>query len=387
MSHAPAKLKIAFFSEDFSRQAKGTAIVVQKLTEQFLINFSDKVELTLIRKKGLCSHPLAKKIRNIEIKVYPTPIFSTLISYLTFFVKNREEFDAVIFNRNVYPGFWLLNAKKFILLLYDAPANQTYKVKMSLDIKLIDIFFKYIGQYFLNAVIAVSKSAREEIIRYYRMDSGKVFSIYGGVSENFRPFSEIDKENRKDYLKKKYNISTPYILDVSRLDPHKNIETLLDAFSLLKKDKKLPHKLIIVGGRHLPEYTRMIESKITKEGLREEVFIAPYIENEDLPAVYNLADLLVYPSLLEGFGLPIVEAMRCGVPVVASDIPVLAEVSGGAAALVNPRDAKQLAGKIFEVLENKKLRNELIAKGLERSKIFSWQKTAEEMFKILCLKN
>lgn len=378
------KLKIAFFSEDFSRQAKGTALVVQQLAEQFVSNFSDKVELTLIRKEGLCRHPIANRIRNIEIKVYKTPIFSTLISYLIFFLKNKEEFDAVIFNRNVYPGFWLLNAKKFVSLLHDAPANPIYKVKMNLDIKLIDIFLKYIGQYFLDAIIAVSKSAREEIICYYHMDSGKVFSIYDGVAENFRPFSQSEKENQKSHLKNKYNFTTPYILDVSRLDPHKNIETLIDAFVILKNQHKIPHKLIIVGGRHLAEYSRMIEAKIKDKNLGEDVIIAPYIENEDLPAVYNLADLLVYPSLLEGFGLPIVEAMRCGVPVVASDIPVLAEISAGAALLANPRDTKQLAGKIFEVLENKKLRDELIAAGLERSKIFSWRKTAEETLKILC---
>ena len=135
----------------------------------------------------------------------------------------------------------------------------------------------------------------------------------------------------------------------------------------------------------MAEYSRMIEAKIKDKNLGEDVIIAPYIENEDLPAVYNLAETLVYPSLLEGFGLPIIEAMKCGVPVIASDIPALAEVAGGAAALMNPRDAKQLADKIFEVLENQKLRSELIASGLERSKIFSWRKTAEEMFKILCV--
>ena len=381
---ASKKLKIAFFSEDFSRQAKGTALVVQQLAEQFTSNFSDKVELTLIRKEGFCRHPLANRIRNIEIKVYPTPIFSTLISYLIFFLKNKEEFDAVIFNRNVYPGFWLLKAKKFVLLLYDAPANPIYKVKMSLDIKLIDIFLKYIGKYFLDAVIAVSKSAKEDIIWHYRIDPDKIFSIYCGVSDIFRPLTHIEKEKRRRYLKEKYKITAPYILDVSRLDPHKNIEVLIDAFSILKKEHKIPHKLVIVGGRHLPEYSAMIEKKIKESVFGKEILIASYIEDEDLPAVYNLADILAFPSLLEGFGLPLVEAMKCGVPIVASNTQVMREITNGAAELVNPRDAKQLAGKIFEVLENQKMRNELIAAGLERSKIFSWRKTAEEILKILC---
>ena len=383
MDEKTQKLKIAFFSEDFSRQAKGTALVIQQLVEQFNSNFSDQVELALIRKQGPCSHPLAKKIKNIEIKVYKTPVFSTLISYLVFFLKNKEEFDAVIFNRNVYPGFWLLNAKKFILFQYDAPENEIYKVKMSLDIKLIDIFLKYAGKYFLDAAIAVSKSARMEIIRYYGMDPRKVFPIYGGVSENFRPLSQTEKENKKDFLKNKYNIFTPYILDVSRLDPHKNIETLIAAFFILKNQYRIPHKLVIVGGRHLAEDSRTVEAKIKDKNLSKEVIIAPYIENEDLPAVYNLSDALVYPSLLEGFGLPIAEAMKCGVPVVASDIPALAEVAGGAAVLVNPRDPKQLAEKINEILNNSNLRQKLIMAGLQNSKRFSWFNSAKELLKII----
>lgn len=377
------KIKVAFFSEDFSRQAKGTAIVVQKLTEEFLNSFSDQIELTLIRKEGFCDHPLAKKIRNIEIKVYPTPIFSTLISYLIFFIANKEQFDAVIFNRNVYPGFWLLNAKKFILFLHDSPVTPFYRMKMSWDIKLIDLFLKYIGKYFLDAIIAVSKSAKEDIVWHYRIDPAKIFPIYDGVSESFRPFSEAEKEKYKRYLEEKYQITAPYILDVSRLEPHKNIEVLIDAFSILKKEHKIPHRLIIVGGRHWPEYSAMIEEKIKKSGFAGEIFIAPYIEDKDLPAVYNLADLLAFPSLLEGFGLPLAEAMRCGLPAVVSNIAALAEISGGAALLAEPRDAEELSDKILKVLSEADLRRELAKNGLERSQIFSWRVSAKELLKIL----
>jgi len=303
MKQASKKLKIAFFSEDFSRQAKGTALVVQQLAEQFISNFSDRLEVTLIRKSGPCNHPIARRIRNVEIRVYETPIFATLISYFLFFITEKEKFDAIIFNRNIYPGFWLLNSKKFILLLHDAPENPVYKIKMSLDIKLIDLFLKYVGQYFLDAVIAVSKSAREEIIHYYRMSPDTVFSIYGGAAENFRQFSLSEKLENRDYFQQKYGIIAPYILVVSRLDPQKNIHTLIDALLILKNRYGISHKLIIVGGRHLPEYTKMIDDKIVKNGLNKEVVIAPYIEDADMPAVYNLADLLVFPSLLEGFGL------------------------------------------------------------------------------------
>ena len=101
-----------------------------------------------------------------------------------------------------------------------------------------------------------------------------------------------------------------------------------------------------------------------------------------MPAVYNLAEVLAFPSLIEGFGLPLVEAMKCGTPVIASDIPVMKEITDGAALLVDPLNSKLLADKIWEILNNFQLRKELIQKGLKRSKDFSWFNTAKEVLKI-----
>lgn len=383
MSNADKKLKVAFFSEDFSRQAKGTAIVIQKLADQLLSDFSGQIELTLIRKEGFCGHPTAKKIRNIEIRVYKTPVFSTLISYLIFFLTNREEFDAVIFNRNVYPGFWFLNARKFILFLYDAPVNKIYKEKLSFENRLIYSFIKYVGKYFLDAIIGVSDDASRGLIVYFNLAPSQVRTVYGGVGDNYRLFSGQEKIDFKPILKDKYGIAAPYILDVSRLEPHKNITTLIDAFSILKTRHNIPHKLVIIGGRHLSDYNKMIDEKISKLNLSGDVVIAPYIAEEDMPAVYNSADLLIFPSLLEGFGLPVVEAMKCGLPVIASNLPVMEEVADGAAVLADPYDAKLLAEKSMEILNNAELRNELIKKGLDRSKFFSWRSSARELYKII----
>ena len=255
----PKKLKIAFFSEDFSRKGKGTALVVQKVIEQFIINFSDEVELVLIRKEGLLDHPLAKKIRNLEIKVYPSPVFSTLISYLTLFLTCREEFDVVLFNKFVYPGFWFLNSKKFVLLAHDAPVSPTvYKEKLPLGAKLQYLFLSLVGKHYLDALIVDSQDARQEVIKYHKVPPEKVFAVYIAASDEFRKFSDQEKIEGKRILNQDYGINQPFILDVSRLDPHKNIETLIDAFLILKKENRIPHKLVIVGGRHFPEDSRMI---------------------------------------------------------------------------------------------------------------------------------
>lgn len=377
------KIRVAFFGEDFSRKAKGTALVVQKLAEEFINNFASQIELAVIRKAGICQHPLVNKIRNIEIKVYPLPVFSTLISYLLFFISNKDEFDAVFFNRNAYPGFWFLNSKKFILILHDASISKVYREKLNFANRSFYWFLKHVGKHYLDAVIVDSEDARQSVIKHYRMDPAKVFAVYLAAGNEFRKFPESERNNAALVLRSFYKIEPPYILDVSRLDPHKNIETVVDAFLILKRQYHCPHKLVIVGGRHLPEYTKKIELKIAENNLQKEVVIAPYIETADLPAVYNLADVLVFPSLAEGFGLPVLEGMGCGVPVVTSNISSLPEVAGGAALLVDPRDSRQLAERVREALNNGKLRQELIARGLMRFKDFSWQKTAQSVFKLL----
>lgn len=382
VNNASGRIRVAFFSEDFSRRARGTALVIQKLAEQFINNFSDRIELILIRKEDVCDNPLIRKIRNIEIKVHKLPFFPTLFSYLLFFFNNRDKFDVVMFNRNIYPGFWMLNARAFILLLHDASISPVYKEKLTLANRFFHLFLKYIGKHFLDAIIGVSNDARDGIIKHLKVSPSKVFSVYNGVNDNFRQFSDQEKSGVKLFLAEKYKIHQPYILDVSRLDPHKNIHTLIDAFLILKAEFHIPHKLVIVGGRHMPEYTKMIESKIKNYNLEKEIIIAPFIEDDDLPAVYNLADILIFPSFMEGFGLPLVEAMKCGTPIIASDLPVMAEITDNSALLADPRRADLLADKIFELLNDVSLKQKLIKKGLERSHFFSWTKTAQKMINI-----
>src|SRR3989344_335196 len=352
-----AKIRIAFFGEDFSRKAKGTALVVQKLAEEFINNFAGRIELAVIRKAGVCHHPLIDKIRNIEIKVYRLPAFSSLISYFLFFIFNKNEFDITVFNRNVYPGFWFLNSKKFVLILHDASISEIYREKLDFANQFFYWFLKYVGKHYLDTVIVDSEDARRLVIQHYRMELSKVVVVHLAACSEFKKFSESERISAVAALRELYKIEPPYILDVSRLDPHKNIETVIDAFLILKRQSHFSHKLVIVGGRHLPEYTKMIELKIAKNDLEKDVIIAPYIEAADLPAVYNLADILVFPSLAEGFGLPLLEGMGCGVPVITSNISSLPEVAGGAAILINPLDSRQLAGEGQKILNNKQLKH------------------------------
>ena len=298
-----SKIKVAFFGDDFSRKGKGTALVVQKIAEQFVNEFSGQIELVIMRKAGKCDNQTAKKVRNIEIK--RIPFLGTAISYLLFFIFNKEKFDIVMFNKLVYPGFWLLNSKKFVLLAHDAPVSPVYEEKLMFSGRLFYWFLGAIGKYFLDSIIVDSEDAKREIIRYHRLDRNKVFVIYLSAGDEFRKFSGEEKIKAKELIKRKYQIAPPYILDVSRLDPHKNILNVLGAYLIFRDKFDFSHRLVFVGGSHTSEYSELVKARALNSGFKDDILFAEYIEPEDLPALYNLADILVFPSLLGRFWLAI----------------------------------------------------------------------------------
>ena len=177
----------------------------------------------------------------------------------------------------------------------------------------------------------------------------------------------------------KYSITGSFILFVGNISPRKNILALLQAFNKLKK-RGIKHKLVIAGKKD-QRYEQVLKT-LNELNLGGEVIFTGYVPEEDLPKLYNAADLFVYPSLYEGFGLPILEAMACGTPVVASNVSSLPEVAGDAGLLVNPQDVDALTNAMYKVLTDDKLKESLIDKGLERAKFFSWEKTARETLEV-----
>ncbi|NJE77285.1 glycosyltransferase family 1 protein [Thermococcus sp. ES12] len=228
---------------------------------------------------------------------------------------------------------------------------------------------------YADKIISISYSTKKDAVKYFKISEEKIRVIHLGVDEDYKllPENEIKK------IKQKYNLNYPFILYVGTLEPRKNIPTLLKALYKLKK-QGLPHKLVITGKKGW-KYKNIFEL-ISKLNLQRDVIFTGYVPREDLPALYNAADLFVYPSLYEGFGLPPLEAMACGTPVITSNTSSLPEVVGNAGIMVDPYDVNGLAKAIYEVLTNDRLREELRKRGLERAKMFSWKKTAEETLKV-----
>jgi glycosyltransferase involved in cell wall biosynthesis len=221
-----------------------------------------------------------------------------------------------------------------------------------------------------DAIITVSNSAREDIVRLLGVPRRKVKVIPGAVSSDFRPITD---QAQLDAVRARYSLTVPYILYVGTIEPRKNLLRLVRAFAQLKK-RGLPHKLAIVGqqGWHWSP----IVAEVERLGLKRDVVFTGYVPFEDLPALYSAAEAMAFPSLYEGFGLPVVEAMACGTPVVTSNSSSLAEVADGAALLVNPRSVTQMADALYNINHDPDLRADLSERGLERAAQFTWEQSA-----------
>jgi glycosyltransferase involved in cell wall biosynthesis len=219
-------------------------------------------------------------------------------------------------------------------------------------------------------VIAISASTKRDIINLLGVPEEKVDVVPCGVDDDFRP---VDEPGLLDELRRRHSLPPRMLLFLGTIEPRKNLTTLLKSYALLKDWMKPPP--LVIGG---PKGWRHGEvfSLAEELDLLDEVLFPGYIARDELPLWYNAADLFVYPSLYEGFGLPPLEAMACGTPVVVSNTSSLPEVVGDAGMLVDPTDAEQIARAMERLLTDGDLRDSLRARGLERARTFTWQRTA-----------
>ncbi len=233
-----------------------------------------------------------------------------------------------------------------------------------------------------DKLIAVSQATKNDLIKFYHVPEDKIRVIHHGFDEElFRPMRSKEDCEKIEKLKTKLNITKPYILFIGAIQPRKNIIGLIKAFNLIKKREGLPHQLVIVGGKGWLWQQTITEKE--KSFFKNEIIFTEQISRENLPVILWGADSFVLPSFYEGFGLPVLEALACGTPVLASDISSLPEVVGEAGILFNPKNIEEMAGKILRVLKNPELRLQLGKKGMERAKKFSWQKCANETLSLL----
>jgi len=228
-----------------------------------------------------------------------------------------------------------------------------------------------------NIMICVSESTKTDCVKLLNIPEKRLRVIPLSADEQYKPLK--NKKQIHDELKQEYNIDFPFILFVGTLEKRKNVPTLIKSFYKLKKSK-VDHKLVVVGGKGW-KYTKIFDL-IEELNLKNEVIFTDYVSDEYLVKLYNAADLFVYPSLYEGFGLPPLEAMACGCPVITSNTSSLPEVVGDAGIMIDPNDINSLTESMLKILTNNQLREEMSKKSLERAKMFSWKKTAKETWNV-----
>ena len=264
----------------------------------------------------------------------------------------------------------------FVVSLHDIIHETDPKLYPTFNRFLMSLFYP-ISARLAAKVLTISNYTKEQIFKIYKIPRKKIEVIYCGVSDEFRV---IKDQTKIRHIAAKYGIQGPYILFVGRIEPRKNIIRLIRAFRALRSETKNNHKLVIAGMQddQFKDFNRQIGKMQSEDG----VLFTGRVSRRDLPYIYNGADLFVYPSYGEGFGLPPLEAMACGVPVITSNTTSLPEVVGDAGVMIDPYDTGELVASMKRLLSDESLCNRLRQAGLQRATHFTWETAAKETLKV-----
>lgn len=240
-------------------------------------------------------------------------------------------------------------------------------------------FFTELCRRQADEVIAVSEATKRDVLQYMKLPEEKVHVIYEGANPRFN--AERDEAAIRATMEK-YGIDSDYVLCLSTVEPRKNMLRTIQAYEKCVLEAKLPYKLVIVGGSgwrngNIYEY-------VQAHDLSKHVIFTGYVSDTEVKHIYANAALFVYASLCEGFGLPVLEAMQSGIPVITSNCSSMPEVAGAACALVDPYKIEEIEAAMVRVLGDANLRKEMREKGLLQAKKFSWEKCAKEVWEVIC---
>lgn len=313
-----------------------------------------------------------EKYPNAELKKfsYPNKILNLFFWYL-----RRPKIDKMIGGVDVFfaPNINFLSIGKncpLVITFHDL-SFERYPGFFGRKTRLWHEYFVNPGRIAKNAggIVAVSESTKRDIEEIYKTSPQKTKVVYHGVGGDFR---QIDRDDPNLVgIQKKYNLPHKFILYLGNVEPRKNIKSMIAAHKdLISKNPELEKYKLVFAGNISPLCRDAVQ--------KEKIIICNYVERADRPLIYNLASLFVYPSFFEGFGLPVLEAMACGTPVVTSHNSSIPEVAEKAAILVDPNRPQEITQAMKSALTDKKLYDKMSERGLKQAKKFSWKKCASE---------
>lgn len=226
-------------------------------------------------------------------------------------------------------------------------------------------------------IVTVSEFSKKDIVNLYDVLPEKVNVVYNGVNEDFKPVPEDEQQACRE----RHSEGCPYFIFVGALHPRKNLIRLFQAFDYFKEQHRTEIKLVVVGNKKY--WTREIQEAFDRMKHNKEVLFSGRMSAEELHKAVGSALAMAYVSYFEGFGLPIIEAFRCDIPVVTSNVTSMPEVAGDAALLVDPFSVKSIAGGLEKIALDPELRKDLVKKGRERSLLFTWQNSADKLWAVI----
>jgi glycosyltransferase involved in cell wall biosynthesis len=350
-----------------------------------LLALAPDLEITLLGRQGhgalqggLSSLPV------VRVPEVPVPRLREALSYMRFNLTAGRRFDIMHYPRAiVYPFFWRV-ARRCVVTVHDAGYLMLHHLKddvgpLAPKPQLTKRLYNWTLRAYsrkVDAAIAVSAWSRGEVARRYGIPMERIHVVYNAPDEAFRPLP--DRRDLQADLARRYGIPESFVLAVGRLQPHKNARGLLRAWAALGEDLRSRHRLVVLGRR----YWRFDDVFTLARNLGiagEVVFLDQVVSDEDLARFYNAAEVFVFPSLYEGFGLPLVEALACGAPTVASNAASMPEVAGDAALLADPRDPQAMAAAIRRLLSDDGLRAELSRRAVAQARKFTWRQSAQQV--------
>ncbi|HZD36367.1 MAG TPA: glycosyltransferase family 1 protein [Nitrososphaeraceae archaeon] len=370
--------RVAFFSNHFARkQGTGVARYASNLVNAFAEIDGSPHVLPVATWSNKESNELDLLRAHAGLRLLPTGRIATRLLWMTLGVPKIEQlldFHIDIVHASDL-GYSIATGKPYVVTVHDIGPlthpeyfrNNSYWIMQ----KSLELAIKK-----ASAFISVSHSTADSLMDYvhkrYSVDlSSRTYVVYEGIAEKFLQFPDfslLDQNTEFDLLRK------PFILAVGKISPRKNLTVVINALNKIKSS--VPHHLVTVGGDGWD--FQDVKSLFSSLGLADRVHSLGYVSDETLNALYSKAALFIYPSLFEGFGLPILEAMASGCPVVTSNLSSLPEVAGDAALLVDPHNIKEITAAIEAICKDQSFANELRRKGRERAKLFSWKKCAEK---------
>ena len=328
-----------------------------------LREFPEVDNVQLMEKPFLCRIPSASLRRALYIAWLNSGLQMVL---------RRKRVDIIHFTNYLIPVLRLSKAK-YVVTIHDLTAWRFPETLPRAYVSYIKWAISHAVKT-ADLICTVSDAVKREIIELFDIGSERIYTVYNGVAQALWETPKI-RSDEAVAIKEKFGIESDFLLFVGTLEERKNVITLVKAFDDLRSCKRL--QLVLVGrpGYGFPKLSKYLD----EHHLKDEVILTGYVSEEDKIALYDLATIFVYPSLYEGFGIPLVEAMVRKVPIVASRIPSTEEVAGDAAIYYgnDAFDHEALAEQILKVLENGTLRQELMEKGLKRAKEFSWKKVGQ----------